>query len=41
MSNIVLARLLMPEDYGCIGMLTIFIVISNALIHGGFVSALI
>lgn len=41
LSNILLARLLMPEDYGCIGMLSIFIVISNALIYGGFVSALI
>ena len=41
LSNIVLARLLTPDDYGCIGMLAIFIVISNALILGGFVSALI
>lgn len=41
LSNIVLARLLTPDDYGCIGMLAIFIVISNSLILGGFVSALI
>ena len=41
LSNIVLARLLTPDDYGCIGMLTIFIVVSNSLILGGFVSALI
>ena len=39
--NLVLARLLMPSDYGCIGMLTIFIVVSQTLIDGGFGSALI
>ena len=41
LSNIVLARLLTPADYGCIGMLSIFIAISNSLIYGGFISALI
>lgn len=41
LSNIVLARMLTPDDYGCIGMLTIFLVLSNSLILGGFVSALI
>lgn len=41
LSNIVLARLLTPDDYGCIGMLAIFLVISNSLILGGFISALI
>lgn len=40
-SSIILARLLMPYDYGCIGMLSIFIMISNILIDGGFGSALI
>lgn len=40
-SNIVLARLLTPEDYGCIGMLMIFIALSNTFIDGGFGSALI
>ena len=40
-SNIILARLLTPHDYGAIGLLAIFIVISNALIYGGFLSALI
>ena len=40
-SNIVLARLLTPDDYGCIGMLMIFIAISNTFIDGGFGSALI
>ena len=40
-SNIVLARLLTPDDYGCIGMLAIFITVSNTFVDGGFVSALI
>lgn len=40
-SNIVLARLLSPDDFGCIGLLAIFIALSNALIYGGFLSALI
>lgn len=40
-SNIILARLLTPEDYGCIGMLMIFILIANTFIDGGFGSALI
>ena len=40
-SNIVLARLLTPDDYGVIGMLAIFIAISNTFIDGGFGSALI
>ena len=40
-SNVVLARLLTPDDYGCIGMLMIFIALSNTFIDGGFGSALI
>lgn len=40
-ANIVLARLLTPDDYGIIGMLAIFIAISNTFIDGGFGSALI
>ena len=40
-SGIVLARLLEPEDYGCIGMLSIFMLISATFIDGGFASALI
>lgn len=40
-SGIVLARLLTPDDYGCIGMLTIFMVLSETLIDAGFGSALI
>lgn len=40
-SGVILARLLTPHDYGVIGMLTIFLAISNTLIDGGFGSALI
>ena len=40
-ANIVLARLLSPDDFGCIGMLTIFITLSATFIDGGFGSALI
>lgn len=40
-TNMVLARLLMPEDFGTIGMLNIFIVISETFIIGGFGQALI
>lgn len=40
-SGIVLARLLTPYDYGCIGMLSIFMVLAETIIDGGFGSALI
>ena len=40
-SNIVLARMLTPDDFGCVGMLTIFITVSNTFVDGGFGSALI
>ena len=40
-SNIILARLLSPDDYGCIAMLMIFISLANTFIDGGFGSALI
>ena len=40
-SNIVLAWILVPEDFGCIGMLSIFIAVSEVFIDGGFGSALI
>lgn len=40
-SNIILARMLTPDDYGCIGMLAIFITISSTFVDGGFASALI
>lgn len=40
-SGIILARLLTPYDYGCIGMLAIFMTVAEAFIDGGFGSALI
>lgn len=40
-SEIILARLLTPHDYGCIGMLMIFMVLAESFIDGGFGSALI
>lgn len=40
-SGIILARLLTPYDYGCIGMLTIFMMLAQTFIDGGFGSALI
>lgn len=40
-SNLVLARLLMPDDFGCIGMLYVFIAISGIFINGGLGQALI
>lgn len=39
--NLVLARLLTPDDFGAIGMLSIFIAVSQTFIDGGFGSALI
>ena len=40
-SDIILARLLTPYDYGCIGMLMIFMLLAESFIDGGFGSALI
>lgn len=40
-SGIILARLLTPYDYGCIGMLSIFMVLADVFIDGGFGAALI
>lgn len=40
-SGIILARLLTAYDYGCIGMLSIFMALAEAFIDGGFGSALI
>lgn len=40
-SNMVLARLLMPSDYGVVGMLHVFIAISSIFVSAGFGSALI
>ena len=39
--NIIMARLLLPSDYGIIGMLAIFLQISQAFIDSGFAHALI
>lgn len=41
LTNLILARLLMPSDFGCIGMLAIFIAVSQTIVDGGFGSALI
>ena len=40
-SSIILARLLTPDDYGCIGMLAIFMSLAEVFIDAGFGSALI
>lgn len=39
--SIVLARLLSPDDYGLLGIILIFTEVCNALINGGFTTALI
>lgn len=39
--SIVLARLLSPEEYGLIGIITIFITVFNGIVDGGFTNALI
>ena len=38
---VVMARMLTPEDYGLVGMLAIFIAVSQSLIDSGFSQALI
>ena len=38
---IIMARVLLPEDYGLIGMLTIFLAIAQSLVDSGFTQALI
>ena len=40
-SDIILARLLSPYDFGCIEMLAIFMLLSETFVNGGFGSALI
>jgi teichuronic acid exporter len=40
-SNLVLARLLTPDDFGLVGMITVFIAISATFVDSGFASALI
>ena len=39
--NLILARLLLPGDFGCVGMILIFVAVSQTLIDGGFGAALI
>lgn len=39
--GIFMARILQPSDYGMVGMLTVFLAISNLLINSGFYRALI
>lgn len=39
--TIILARLLLPEDYGVIALITIFIALSDVIIDGGLNMALI
>lgn len=39
--GIILARLLMPAEFGLLGMITVFIALSNSFIDSGFGSALI
>ena len=39
--GLVLARLITPEEYGLIGIITIFIVVFNSIVDSGFSNALI
>ena len=39
--GIIVARLLLPSDYGLIGMLAIFLAVSETFIQSGFGAALI
>lgn len=39
--SIVLARILLPEDYGILALVNVFIVVANALAVGGFGTALV
>ncbi|WP_271782587.1 lipopolysaccharide biosynthesis protein [Aquimarina algiphila] len=39
--GIVLARILLPEDYGLIGMIAVFLAISQSLVDSGFFTALV
>ena len=34
--NLIFAHLLSPDDFGCIGLLSVFIVVSETFIDGGF-----
>ena len=39
--SVILARLLGPEEYGMVALLTIFLVVSNVFINSGFWIALV
>jgi O-antigen/teichoic acid export membrane protein len=39
--GVILARILSPEDFGIIGIITAFIAVTNAVVEGGFGTALI
>ena len=39
--SVILARLLLPEEYGLVAMINIFIVIANVFVTGGFTASLI
>ena len=39
--NVIMARILMPEDYGIVAIIFVFITISQIFIDGGFATALI
>ena len=39
--SIILARLLMPSDYGAISMVLVFIAIANVFVDAGFCNALV
>lgn len=39
--SVILARLLMPSDYGLIGMLGVFMALSGVFVEGGFTKALV
>ncbi len=39
--QIVLARLLLPEDFGVVAIVTVFISLANVFVHGGLNTALI
>lgn len=41
LSNLFLARLLTPEDFGLIGMITVFVSVATVIVDGGFTAALI
>lgn len=41
LTNLILSRMLSPSDFGCIGMLLVFVSLSEAIVDGGFGSALI